>query len=97
MALGLYFFVLAALMPYLYYRAAVDWNSPCVRPQANWIGGPIAAFTVPTASFLYDVLACKQPSLKFYVIRSLLEIALVPMWAFVWAWIELLILGWAWI
>jgi hypothetical protein len=98
MAFGLYLIVLAALLPYLYCRATVDWNSPCVRPQANWIGGPIAVFTVPTASFLDDVLAQKRPSAWFYALRSLVELVMiVPFWTFVWAWIEILILGWVWI
>jgi hypothetical protein len=97
LALGLYLLALAALLPYLYHCTIDSWNSPVCNALSNWVGGPIAAFTVPTAFFLYDVLAHKQPSLRFYAIRSLLEIVLVPLWVFAWAWIELLILGWVWI
>jgi hypothetical protein len=95
--LGLYLLVVAALLPYLYHCTIDSWNSPDCNPLSNWVGGPIAAFTVPAAFLLYDVLTHKRPSLRFYAIRSLLEIAIVPFWVFAWAWIELLYLGWIWI
>jgi hypothetical protein len=47
---------------------------------------------------LDDVLAQKRPSAWFYALRSLVELVMiVPFWTFVWAWIEILILGWVWI
>jgi len=96
-ALALYLGVLVALLPYLYCCATDSWNSPDCNASANWIGQPVTAYIVPTAFFLYDVLANKRPSLKFYTIRSLLELLiLVPLWVLIWAWTELS-LGWAWI
>ena len=93
----LYCLFVAALLPYLYCRAVVDpWHSPCASPLSNWVGWPIAVFTVPTAFFVYDTLTHKQPSLRFYI-RSLRKIVLVPIWAFIWGCIELFVLGWVWI
>src|SRR5271165_6463739 len=74
LGLLLYFATLAALLPYLYYCIIDVSDCQGCDPLANWIGGPILAFTVPTAFFLYDTLAHKRPSLHSYAIRSLVEI-----------------------
>jgi Ca2+/Na+ antiporter len=97
-ALSLYLLLVAALVPYLYYCvfAVGSPNSPHpINPLAQWIGIPITAYTVPTAFFLHDIFRHKRPSLKFYGIRSLLEIVIViPLWAFVWWCIEFMCLNW---
>ena len=96
-SLFLYSLVLAALLPYVYYRAVEHWGSPHLDPLVNWVGVPVEAFTVPTVFFLYDILAHKQPSLTFYAIRSSLELlVLVPLWVFLWGWSEFLFFGWMW-
>ncbi len=93
LAFLLYLLVVAALLPYLYWRA-IDWTNPTLRPVANWIGEPIITFTVSSVFFLYDILA-RRLSLKVYLIRSLLEIVvLIPVWAIGWLWFELLVLDW---
>ena len=85
----LYLAVVVALSSYLYYCTSIS----TMTPLAFSMFGPIAAFTVPTASFLYDVLAHKRPSAWFYVLRSLAEIViLVPIWLFVWAFLVALLL-----
>jgi hypothetical protein len=90
LGLLLYFLVVAALLPYLYCRATVAFNNDFASPL-DWIWGPIEVFMVPTASFLYDVLTRKRPSLKFYTARSLLEILIfIPLWDYVWVWIYVL-------
>jgi hypothetical protein len=98
LALLLYFVVVVALLPYLYCCIYVPWHSYSeASPLAGWIGGPIDAFAIPTAFYFYDVLAHKLPSLKFYAVRSLLEIVILfPLWDFVWQVIELF-LGWIWV
>ena len=83
-----YCLVVVALLPYLYYRVTGD-EYKRFRPTcpSDWILGPIELFSIPTASFLYDVLAHKRPSLESYATRSLLEIViLIPLWAFFWGW-----------
>ena len=97
LGLLLYFLVVAALVPSIYFRVIDVRNAYHQAPLAAWIGLPIAAFTIPTVFFLYDVLAHKRPSLKFYVLRSLVEVVmLIPLWAVVWVCIESF-LGWVWI
>ena len=102
LTLLLYLCVVLALLPYLYSRVAVDTNQGLVDPLAYiigaidplavWMSRPIAVFTVPTVSFLYDVFSHRQPSWPLDVLRSLLEIVLVfPMWVFVWTFLELII------
>ena len=96
LGLLLYFLVVAALLPYLYCCIFVPWDRVWgLNPMADWIGGPIAAFTVPTVFFLYDTLAHKRPSLEFYAIRSLVEIVvLVPLWDVVWTVFMLFVFEW---
>jgi len=93
LALVLYLAVVAALLPYLYWRIlSLCLYDPVMRewrewddPLAIWIGGPFAVFTVPTASFLFDTLMQKRPSAWFYALRSLVEVViLVPLWAIFW-------------
>ncbi len=85
----LYVAVVVALSLYLYFCTSIS----AMTPLSFSIFGPIAAFTVPTASFLYDVLAHKRPSAWFYVLRSLAEfVILVPIWLVVWSFLIALLL-----
>ncbi len=94
----LYLLVVAALLPYDHCRFIVDgywWGY--ISPLTCWIGGTIIAFAVPTASFLYDVLARTRLSARLYALRSLVEVVIfVPLWAFVWLLIEMWFLHWIW-
>ena len=95
-AILLYFIVTVAMLPYLYCCVYDSWTSTDCYVGWWLSSGPIMAFTIPTAFFLYDVIAHKRPSLESYVLRSLLEIViLVPLWAIVVAWIGILV-GWVW-
>jgi len=92
----LYVLVVAALLPYHHCRFIVDgymWGY--ISPLTCWIGGTIIVFTVPTASFLHDVLAETRLSSRLYALRSLVEVVIfVPLWAFVWLLIEIWFLHW---
>ncbi len=86
-AFVLYFLVLAALLPYFYYRVTDGWDKSLASPLKNWILGSIMVFTVPTVSFFYDTITRKRPSQRFYALRSLAEmVILIPLWAFLWGW-----------
>jgi hypothetical protein len=104
LTLLLYFGVALALLPYLYFRVAVETSQGLVdplayiigtiEPLAVWMSRPIAVFTVPTVSFAYDVFSRRQPSWPLDVLRSWLEIVLVfPVWVFVWMFVEVM-MGW---
>lgn len=79
LALLLYFLSFAALLPYLYACVFSPWEHTDADPLVDWVGGPIATFTVPTAFFLYDVLARRRRGAAYYAVRTLLEVCvLVP-------------------
>ena len=80
-ALLLFFLVVVALLPYLYCRVTdVRYIFVGRSRVPEWIGLPIVVFAVPTAFFLRDVLRHKQLSLRFYILRSLVEIViLIPL------------------
>jgi hypothetical protein len=96
MALLLYSLLVAALLPYLYFCIFVPWEpNTDASPIALWVGGPIVIFTVPTAFFLFDVLAHRRRSGRYYTIRTLIEVCvLVPICAYLWI-IIVLSSGWA--
>jgi hypothetical protein len=80
-AILLFFLAVVALLPYLYCRVTdVRYIFVGHERVPEWIGLPIVVFAVPTAFFLHDVLTRKQLSLRFYILRSLVEIViLIPL------------------
>ncbi len=94
-AIMLYLITLFAISPYLYYCVIDDWDEPFVLPQANWIGGPIAVFTIPTISFIYDLFMKQPPRLWVFIVRSVIEIVvIIPIWVILWVNFEFFVLDW---
>lgn len=98
LAMLLYLLMAAAMLPYIYCCVLVPWQDcPPESAIVIWISAPISAFLAPSASFLYDVLSRRRPTLEFYAIRSLLETCvMLPILSFAWGMIALS-LGWIWI
>jgi hypothetical protein len=95
LTLLLHVILVAAVLPYLYYICDLAiWNDcDVVFPLVKWVGAPIMVFTIPTASFLWDVLY-RRPSYFTFAFRSILEIILlIPLWLFLWFWTMAL---WGW-
>jgi hypothetical protein len=64
----------------------------------SWIDRPIAIFTVPTASFLLDLIAGQPPRLRRVILRSIIEIAvIIPLWVLFCLVFELFISACMWI
>lgn len=72
-ALAIYALVVGAFLPYLYCCIADHW----LGRMLDWIGRPLAVFTVPTISLLYDIFVGKRLSVKIYLLRSLREIVIL--------------------
>jgi len=90
-AILLFFLAVVALLPYLYCRVTdVRYIFVGRERVPEWIGLPIVVFTVPTAFFLHDALTHKQLSLRFYTLRSLVEIViLIPLWFYTFVFLAL--------
>jgi hypothetical protein len=97
---ALYFCLLCLIvsLPYIWFLCVSDWFNPFLYRASCWIGGPVAIWTVPVASFLVDLCCWGKPKrLNRYLIRSGIEIFLgFPLWAFFWAMLSFFVLGWGW-
>ncbi|MEM9412745.1 MAG: hypothetical protein AAGA30_16660, partial [Planctomycetota bacterium] len=99
MKLSCFSFLCIALLPYLYLNFVTDWGNPDVLPIANWIGAPVALFTVPLVSFIRSNL---MPNIKrrekgqaSFLILSIFEVLiLTPAWVAFWILLEVSVLGW---
>jgi hypothetical protein len=79
---------------YLYWT---DWGNGLIFYSGNWLFIPVGVLVVPAATFFYDLLRNKMPTIKRHAIRSAIEMLVVtPVWCCIWVWIAL-ILGLAWI
>ena len=98
-ATGLYFITVIALLPYLYFCTTfVWWDNEGSSPLANWIGGPIAAFTIPTIFSIHELCTQEHPRLWIWILRSVIEIVVfIPIWIVLWFCFKLSVLGWEWI
>jgi hypothetical protein len=90
-----YCLALAVYLPAIWLLVVVDWDNDAVAPIACWVGVPIALLFVPSVVFCADLLLRPALSPARYALRSALEIVvLVPLWSFLWGFVEFLILGW---
>jgi hypothetical protein len=94
-AFAWYLLLVAALLPGVWHLVVFDWENAVVAPVANWIGGPIMFFFVPTALFCCDLGTATRLKPGWFAACALLEVVvLVPLWAVCWACCEFLLLGW---
>jgi hypothetical protein len=95
----LHFILLVTLsLPYIWFFVEMDWFNLNVYRVSCWVGTPIMVWLVPTVSFLIDLSGLfNTKSVKHYLIRSAIEVAVViPIWTVIWIYFEFSI-GWAWI
>ena len=91
-----YVCLVTLVLPHIYLNWT-DWSAVNVYFLGHLIFMPVAVLAVPTISFAYDASRTEQPTAKFYLARSLIELLLVtPVWTFLWG-IMILLSGLAWI
>jgi hypothetical protein len=88
----------ACCLPYIYACVGSMFNEPFGLPPSKWIGTPVWIFAIPFLSFWFFDLNDKWCSPTAFLIRSLIEIVvLFLVWSYIWGFIQLFILEWAWI
>lgn len=94
--LGGFLFGLVVAIP-ITWLTSPDWNNEHVYRIAIWVGDPVGVLAVPIVSFFIDILRrCRDMGLWYF--RVPIEVLVVaPAWLYLWAWIQLLVLGWVWI
>jgi hypothetical protein len=90
-ALAWYALLLASVLPCVWLLVVLDWGNIWVSPLTNWVGIPLALLGVPTAFLIYDAATGRRPPPGQYAARCLLEVMLVPAWA----WFVVVGMGWA--
>jgi hypothetical protein len=89
---------MAGLLPYLYNCIPFYWDYADSSPLAYWVGIPIAFYTIPTISFLYDIYMQQYHPSEIWLVRLVFEIVIiVPLWVIAWVCFEWFVLGWVWI
>ncbi len=96
-AAGWYGLVLLATLPYFWFFIEPDWYNAHVFRIACWLDGPFAILLVPSVSMLLDLQSADPPSGSLYVSRSAVELVLIPVWVYFWAFFSFFCLGWGWI
>lgn len=89
-----YFWLFAVTLPYIWFLVSTSWRYQWAEPQIAWFGDPILIWFLPTVSFTIDLNRKTQLSLKWYILRTLAEFLLLPIWFYCWIIIEFFGLGW---
>jgi hypothetical protein len=88
----------ACSLPYIWFFVALDWQNPFVYRVSCWVYDPIAIWTIPTASFAWDVASRRPWPWQTYLLRSVIEIAgVMPVWLVFWMFVSFFVLGGGWI
>ena len=95
-ALFWYAVIVAGSLPYIWFLRVSAWPPPPGWGQAGWYCDPMVLWFIPTWSFLIDMDEPGPPSVRYYVIRSCIEVVLLPLWIYVAAFLSL-IMGMVWI
>jgi hypothetical protein len=91
------FAVAAGLCVPVTWALSPDWHNLHVYHIANFVGNPIATLFVPCVSFLIDLARRSGGKEGCWYWRIPLELFVgVPAWFFLWIFVELFVLGWAW-
>jgi hypothetical protein len=88
----------ACSLPYIWFLVVLDWQNPFVYRVSCWVYDPIAIWAVPTASFAWDVTRRTPWTCEAYLLRTVVEIAVViPAWLVFWVFVSFFVLGGGWI
>lgn len=93
-AVWFYFWLFAVTLPYIWFLISTSWRYQWAEPQIAWFGDPILIWFLPTASFAIDLNRRTPLALKWYILRTLFEFLIFPIWAYCWVFFEFLGLGW---
>jgi hypothetical protein len=75
-----YLVLLGACLAFLYI-GVVDWESSDATNGGNWFGPPILLMTIPTITFIYDLVRREKGNTVYLIARSVLEVFVVfPIW-----------------
>jgi hypothetical protein len=94
-AIALYLVVLTMGLAFL-YLVVVEWHTPYENAAFHWYGVPILFLAIPTTTFIYDLLRRKERTVRFLILRSVLEIFVIfPIWCLaVLIFVFVILLGW---
>lgn len=88
--------VVFAFLPFLYLRLT-EWGNGLIYFSGNWIFMPCATLLVPTVFFVFDLSKSQQPTLRWQLLRSAIELLiLTPVWYVICVFLMLLV-GLAWL
>lgn len=95
-AIYLFFITFLLSLPYLWFLVEPAWNNLHVYRISCWVGGPFSFWVIPSLSFAIDLKFKNAHPINF-IVRYLIELGVIlPIWLYVWFFIEL-VLGWAYI
>lgn len=89
-----YFWFIAVSLPYIWFLISTSWRYQWAEPELSWFGDPILIWFLPTTSFVIDLNRKTIIPLKWYVLRTLAEFLIFPIWMYCWIFFEFLGLGW---
>jgi hypothetical protein len=87
--------LVVACLPFLWVFVTTDWNNEAAE-LAYWLTLPIGLLTIPTIGLVIDLVCRPYREAKWYVIKTCIEVLLIPVFLNLWIVIEFL-LGFYWI
>jgi uncharacterized membrane protein len=94
-AVAWYCLTVAIFLPAIWLLVVIDRDNQAVDEIACWVGYPVALLFVPSVLFGVDWRMGSWLTPGGYAIQSGIELlVLIPIWLYLWVWIEFLILGW---
>ena len=79
------------------YLLLADWKLWNSKPIMNWVGTPLMYLPIPIATSIIDIISKKKRTIRFLVVRSVIEVAIIiPLW-YVITFFIFGSLGWFWI
>ena len=91
------FFLGVALLTPVTWLVSPDWNNEYIYRIAIWVGEPVAVLAVPCVSFLLDYFKGRRGMGRWQLRVPLETFVAMPVWIFIWAWIQFSVLGWEWV
>jgi hypothetical protein len=94
-----YYFTMlvVASLPCIWLLVVIDWWNEHVFPIACWVYYPVGLWFIPAASFALDTVRMDSSSLRWYTVRSCVELLLMLPWMYFWVFFSFLFLGGGWI
>src|SRR5262245_59162891 len=88
--LRIYYFAMLIVgsLPYIWLFVVTDWRNLHVYPVACWVHYPIGIWAVPMFFFIADTANEWKLTPLWFILRSILEIALMFVWGYAWAFIS---------